>query len=79
MTQKKRRAKGTFITSKILKCNLTIAKKITKSMLNKGTYEAFELIGELLPTLDCWIDTGWGYAKIIVDGRNFSDLFWEKV
>ena len=48
-------------------------------MLNNGTYEAFELIGELLPTLDCWIDTGWGYAKIIVDGRNFSDLFWEKV
>ena len=82
MTQKRRRAKGTFITSKILGCNLTIAKKITKSMLNKGAYEAyetFELIENLLPALNCWIDDGCGYAKIIVGNKNFSDLFWEKV
>lgn len=79
MTQKRRRAKGTFITSKILGCNLTIAKKVTKCMLNNGTYETFEVIENLLPALNCWIDDGCGYAKIIVGNKNFSDLFWEKV
>lgn len=79
MTQKKRIAKGTFITSRILKCNLTIAKKVTKCLLNRGTIETFDLISDLLPILNCWIDDGCGYAKIIIDNKNFSDLFWEKV
>lgn len=79
MTQKKRIAKGTFITSRILKCNLTIAKKVTKCLLNRGTIETFELIDDLLPTLNCWINYECGYAKIIVNNKNFSDLFWEKV
>ena len=79
MTRKKRIAKGMFITSKILNCNLTIAKKVTKCLLNRGTIETFDLISDLLPTLNCCIDDGCGYAKIIVDNKNFSDLFWEKV
>lgn len=84
MTQKKRRAKGMFIISKILNCNLTIAKKITKCLLDKGTIETLELIDQMLPDINCYGETveygdDGSYTVIMVDNTNLSELFWEKV
>ena len=84
MTQKKKRAKGMFIISKILKCNLTIAKKVTKSLLHRGTIETLELINKLLPDINCYGETikygdDGSYTIIMVDNINLSELFWEKV
>ena len=84
MTQKKKRAKGMFIIAKILKCNLTIAKKVTKCLLYKGTIETLELINELLPEINCYGETieygdDGSYTIIKVDNTNLSELFWEKV
>ena len=84
MTRKKRRSKGMFVISKTLNCNLTIAKKITKCLLNNGTIEALELIGELLPNINCYGETikygdDGSYTVIMVDNTNLSELFWEKV
>ncbi len=83
MTQKKRRAKGMFIISKILNCNLTIAKKVAKSLLDRGTIETLELINQILPETNCYGETvGYGdgsYTVIMVNNINLSQLFWEKV
>ncbi len=84
MTQKKKRAKGMFIISKVLNCNLTIAKKVTKCLLDKGTIETLELIDQLLPDINCYGKTieygdGSSYTVIMVNNVNLSELFWEKV
>ena len=84
MTQKKKRAKGMFVVSKALGCNLTVAKKITKCLLNQGTIETLELINQLLPDINCYGETieygdDGSYTIIKVDNTNLSELFWEKV
>lgn len=84
MTQKKKRAKGMFLISKVLNCNLTIAKKVTKCLLDKGTIETLELINKLLPNVNCYgeaIEYGddGSYTVIMVNNVNLSELFWEKV
>ena len=84
MTQKKRVAKGMFIVSKALGCNLTIAKKITKSLLNQGTLEALDLIDQLIPDNNCYGETieygdDGSYTVIIAGDKNLSKLFWSKI